>query len=314
MNEEQKNKQEPPKNQLGGRKPASTYKKTLSRKWISPAMFVAAAAIIVTVMWLYQGDDQKTTTTETPKTENAQTGQGGEKPVEETVKPVPGEKAAWPVVSVADVVVKRGYFDTAANEAEQAAAMVEQNNTFKGNTGIDLARADDQPFDVMAVLSGKVTLVQDQPTNGTVVEIAHGNGLVSVYQSLSGVNVKAGDEVKQSTVIGKAGRNDMQKDLGVHLHFALLQNNEHVNPSSLLPAIAPKLQAVASQAEVGGTTEQAAPDAATSEAPVTDVSGADAASTKEAAPDADAANPADSSKTPDAGAADSADSAQDDAE
>ncbi|SDS97474.1 stage II sporulation protein Q [Paenibacillaceae bacterium GAS479] len=300
MNEEQKNKQEPPKNQLGGRKPASTYKKTLSRKWISPAMFVAAAAIIVTVMWLYQGDDKKTSTIETP--ESVQTGQGGEKAVEETVKPVPGEKASWPVANVADVVVKRGYFDTAANEAEQAAAMVEQNNTFKGNTGIDLARADDQPFDVMAVLSGKVTLVQDQPTNGTVVEIAHGNGLVSVYQSLSGVNVKPGDEVKQSTVIGKAGRNDMQKELGVHLHFALLQNNEHVNPSSLLPANAPKLQAVASGAEVGGATEQAAPDAAASEAPATDA----------AAPDA--ANPADSSKTPHAGAADSADSAQDDAE
>ena len=116
--------------------------------------------------------------------------------------------------------------------------MVEQGNTFQGNTGLDLGRADGQPFDVLAVLSGKVTRVQDQPTNGTVVEITHGDGLVSVYQSLDSVAVKQGDEVKQGTVIAKAGRNDLQKDLGVHLHFALLKNEENVNPNSLLPATA----------------------------------------------------------------------------
>ncbi|PLT48394.1 Stage II sporulation protein related to metaloproteases (SpoIIQ) [Paenibacillus pasadenensis] len=281
MNEQdQKNaKQDPPKNQLGGRKPASTYKKTLSRKWISPAIFVAAAAIIVTVMWLYQGDEQKTSTTETP--ESAQTEQGGQEQIQETVKPVPGETALWPVASVEDVLVKRGYFDRNASAAEQEASLVEQGNTYKGNTGIDLARADDQPFDVQAVLSGKVTLVQDQPTNGTVVEIAHGNGLVSVYQSLSGVTVKPGDEVKQATVIGKAGRNDLQKELGVHLHFALLKNDEHVDPSSLLPAAAPQLQTAAAQPEAGSS---AAPDAAEQ----TDAGAADSAGAADGAQPDDA--------------------------
>ncbi|MGU3471535.1 peptidoglycan DD-metalloendopeptidase family protein [Paenibacillus sp. D51F] len=242
MNEQdQKNqKQEPPKPNLGGRNsaPSSAYKKTLSRKWISPALFVAAAAIIVTVMWLYQGDDKKASTAETPDT--TAVAQGGEQqPEPVTVKPVPGETAKWPVASTADVTVKRGYFDAAATPAEQDAAMVEQGNTFSANTGIDLARSDDQPFDVQAVLSGKVTLVQDQPTNGTVVEITHSGGYVSVYQSLTDVTVKQGDDVKQSTVIGKAGKNELQKDLGVHLHFALLKNNEHVNPNSVLPELAP---------------------------------------------------------------------------
>ena len=209
MNEQdQKNqKQEPPKNNLGGRNaaPSSPYKKTLSRKWISPAVFVAAAAIIVTVMWVYQDNSQKTSTTQTPEqtSTTTQTQEQSQKPSQETVKPVPGESAIWPV-SGSDVTVERGYFDPASSEADQEAAMVEQGNTFQGNTGLDLGRADGQPFDVLAVLSGKVTRVQDQPTNGTVVEITHGDGLVSVYQSLDSVAVKQGDEVKQGTVIAKA--------------------------------------------------------------------------------------------------------------
>ena len=80
MNEQdQKNqKQEPPKNNLGGRNaaPSSPYKKTLSRKWISPAVFVAAAAIIVTVMWVYQDNSQKTSTTQTPEQTSTTTDAG----------------------------------------------------------------------------------------------------------------------------------------------------------------------------------------------------------------------------------------------
>lgn len=310
MNEQdQKNKQEPPKNQLGGKKPASTYKKTLSRKWISPAMFVAAAAIIVTVMWLYQGNDQKTSTTVTPP-DSVQTGQGGDKPIEETVKPVPGETAAWPVANVADVSITRGYFDSAASAAEQEASLVEQNNTFTGNTGIDLARADDQPFDVMAVLSGKVSNVEEHPTNGTVVEIAHGNGLVSVYQSLSSANVKVGDEVKQSTVIGKAGRNDLQKELGVHLHFALLKNNEHVNPIAQLPTDAPKLQVAMNDPQPESSEAPAAGDAAITPNEQESTEQADQATGAEDT----GASDADASPAPDANGGDSGDAAQEDAE
>jgi stage II sporulation protein Q len=55
-----------------------------------------------------------------------------------------------------------------------------------------------------------------------------------VYQSLGEISVKAGDEVKQGALIAKAGRSELEKDLGVHLHFEVRENGTPVNPLALL--------------------------------------------------------------------------------
>lgn len=251
MNEENQNKskqktEESPKNVLGevsAAKSSNGVKRLLSRKWVSPAVFMAAAAIIVTLMWIYQGSDDSKETTATENTEQTDaTIKGGEgeaeqqpddKALEASRK---DEKMAWPVVNHEALKVELPFYDKDASSEEKAAAVVQTGDTFSAHTGIDFVDPTNQPFDVLAALSGKVSLVQKHPTNGSIVEINHGDGLVTVYQSLSEVQVAEGDEVKQGTVIAKAGRNDLERDLGVHLHFGIQDNGHAINPTTAIAA------------------------------------------------------------------------------
>ncbi|GGF91714.1 M23 family metallopeptidase [Paenibacillus abyssi] len=245
MNEDNKSKQkheESPKSVPGGRADvkASSWKRLLSKKWVSPAVFMAAAAIIVTLMWVYQGTQQQETATET--SELTEVIEGDEiavtDPDEETLEVITGdEQMQWPVLNRSELEVVMPFYDAQASSEERQAAMVQSGNTFTPHMGIDLVRADDQPFDVIAALSGKVSHVEQHPTNGYVVEITHENDLVTIYQSLSDVLVKTGDEVKQGTLIAKAGRSELEKDLGVHLHFEARHAGKVINPNELLPEL-----------------------------------------------------------------------------
>lgn len=241
MNENQnKPKQESPKNVLGevsAAKSSNGFKRLLSRKWVTPAAFMVAAAIIVALMWIYQGSDdtKETSATTTEQTETA-VGNDVAKPDDQALEAGrKGEKLQWPVANkdVLDEVLP--FFDANATADQKANAVVQTNdNTFVPHTGVDFADPSDQPFDVMAALSGKVTRVEKHPTNGNVVEISHGNGLVTVYQSLSDIQVAVGDDVKQGTKIAVAGRNDLERDLGVHLHFSVKEDGKSVNPASIV--------------------------------------------------------------------------------
>ncbi|MBD2845867.1 M23 family metallopeptidase [Paenibacillus sp. IB182496] len=245
MNDQNKpnaKREEAPQTNPGGRAAAhsSSWKKLLSKKWVTPAAFMAAAAIIVTIMWVYQGSQpQQETATETSETEETR----GETDVavneqdqDLPVTAIAGENAfQWPVLNKADVEVIVPFYEAGATGEERQAAMIQSGNTFKPHMGMDLAKADNTTFDVLSVLGGKVSHVEQHPLNGYVVEIAHADGLVTVYQSLTDVTVKTGDEVAQGTVIAKAGRSELEKDLGVHLHLEVRQDGEAVNPAAVLP-------------------------------------------------------------------------------
>ena len=128
------------------------------------------------------------------------------------------------------------FFEVEASNEQKQAAIVEQGDTFTPSMGIALQRQDDhdQTFDVLAAMSGTVTRVENIPSVGNLVEITHDKGLVTVYYSLSGTTVAKGDEVLQGDVIAKAGRNEIEKNLGVHLHFEVLSNGEQVNPETFI--------------------------------------------------------------------------------
>jgi len=102
--------------------------------------------------------------------------------------------------------------------------------------GIDYARADNQSFDVLAAMSGTVSAVEKNPVIGNLVEITHANGLVTVYQSLSDIKVAKDQQVKKGDAIAKAGRNELEKEYGVHLHFEVRegQSGAAVSPEQYL--------------------------------------------------------------------------------
>ncbi|MEF2244047.1 M23 family metallopeptidase [Paenibacillus sp. IITD108] len=248
MNDQNKNKtsqrpEETPKKAVGAAsavKSSSGWKRLFAKRWVSPAIFMAAAAIIVTLMWIYQGTDpsEKTSLPSNPagvsqEGEPSKTVEGNTDPDPEDIA-VGGEMMEWPVANIMALQVDTPFYDTNATAAEKEAALIQVDTTFMPHMGIDLVDPNGQSFDVMAAMSGKVTHVQKHPTNGSIIEISHGNGLVTVYQSLDNVQVELGTEVKQGTVIAKAGRNELEKDLGVHLHFEARLNGENINPSQYI--------------------------------------------------------------------------------
>ncbi|MDO7906531.1 M23 family metallopeptidase [Paenibacillus sp. JX-17] len=220
---------------------ASAWKKMMSKRWVYPAAYIAVAAIILTVVWVYQGSSPKTANVApAPAKEavpaSAQSSAAQEEAQAQDSKEVvaKSENLAWPVAADAETQVVKKFYEENGTEAEHQAALVQHDDTFTPNTGVDLSRADNQSFEVKAALSGKVTRLEQHPLLGNMVEITHNDGLVTVYQSLGEVSVKEGGEVKQGDVIGTAGTNELEKDLKTHLHFEVLEDGQPVNPEGFL--------------------------------------------------------------------------------
>lgn len=130
------------------------------------------------------------------------------------------------------VTVGKSYYDYKADAATQEKSIIYHDNTYLQNSGTDFI--GENVFDVVSVLDGSVTDVKEDDTLGKIVEIKHDNGYVSIYQSLSEVSVKKGDMVTQGQVIGKSGTNELDKDMGNHLHFELYVNGQVVDPTLYL--------------------------------------------------------------------------------
>ena len=130
------------------------------------------------------------------------------------------------------VSIGKNYYDYKADAETQEKSIVYHDNTYMQNSGTDFV--GEKVFDVVAVLDGSITDVKEDETLGKVVEIKHESGYVSIYQSLSEVSVKKGDVVTQGQVIGKSGTNELDKDMGNHLHFELYVNGQVVDPTLYL--------------------------------------------------------------------------------
>ena len=82
---------------------------------------------------------------------------------------------------------------------------------------------------VHAADAGTVRAVGWHPWGGgNRVEIDHGNGLITTYNHLEGISVKAGDTVAVSQVVAAVGTTG--SSTGCHLHFETILNGEHVDP------------------------------------------------------------------------------------
>ena len=127
-----------------------------------------------------------------------------------------------------DIIIARHFYDYKGTEEEQKNSLIYYENTYIPNSGVDYQGKE--TFDVVSILDGKVTKVQENNLLGKIIEVTHENNLISVYQSLSETLVQEGDNVLQGQVIGKSGESNISTDLGNHLHFELIHNSKNVNP------------------------------------------------------------------------------------
>ena len=87
---------------------------------------------------------------------------------------------------------------------------------------------------VLAAASGKVVTAESHPAYGKMVEIDHGNGLISRYAHASRLDVKEGDLVVRGQKIAEIGSTG--RSTGPHLHFEVRLNGVPQNPARFLRA------------------------------------------------------------------------------
>jgi Peptidase family M23/Putative peptidoglycan binding domain len=93
--------------------------------------------------------------------------------------------------------------------------------------GIDLPAPTGTP--VGAAAPGRVIFAAYDPSGyGTLVEVAHGDGVVSMYAHLSTLSVRVGQSVVTRTRVGRVGSSG--ESSGPHLHFEARVRGAAVDP------------------------------------------------------------------------------------
>lgn len=87
---------------------------------------------------------------------------------------------------------------------------------------------------IFAAAQGVVSFVGQRSGYGNVVEIDHGNGLVTRYAHMSGFTTVVGKQVQPGEQIGKIGSTG--RSTGPHLHFEVRVGDRAINPRPFLEA------------------------------------------------------------------------------
>ncbi|MDB5797420.1 MAG: family metallopeptidase [Paucimonas sp.] len=100
------------------------------------------------------------------------------------------------------------------------------------HTGIDFPGPTGTP--VVAAAGGVVVAAEYHPQYGNMLELDHGNDVVTRYAHASRLHVKLGDIVKRGQRVADIGSTG--RSTGAHLHFEVLVKNVHQDPHKFLSA------------------------------------------------------------------------------
>ena len=110
----------------------------------------------------------------------------------------------------------------------------ERQDPFTGHQafhkGIDFASA--QGSDVIAVAAGVVTFAGEKVGYGNLVEVNHGNGLITRYGHNSGLAVGVGRTVARGDTLAYVGSTG--RSTGPHVHFEVLKNGRQIDPLTFI--------------------------------------------------------------------------------
>ncbi|MGE6106903.1 M23 family metallopeptidase [Aeromonas sobria] len=106
------------------------------------------------------------------------------------------------------------------------------NGRAKMHKGVDFRGKPGTP--ILATGKGIVSWAGRHPEFGNMVEVNHGNGLVTRYAHNAKLLVEVGTLVDQGQKIALMGRTG--RATGVHLHYEVLKDGRQVNPSRFLNA------------------------------------------------------------------------------
>ncbi|WP_066296872.1 M23 family metallopeptidase [Bacillus sp. FJAT-29937] len=242
----------------------SSFKRFFKKRWAFPAIYIAAAAIILTgVLWYQNANNNSANPDSVDNTATDVPGKKFNEPAIEVNRSM--ENIMMPVKDVDASVIQRPFYDADAKAEEQEAALVLYQNQYHQNTGINIGMKDGETFDVVASLSGTVTKIEEDVLLGNVIEIEHDKGIVTQYQAVKEISVEVGSQVKQGQVIAKAGESMFDAEAGVHVHFEIRKDNVALNPHDYFQKPLSTLQELSAEDETKASDDQDAVDEKASE-------------------------------------------------
>lgn len=129
-----------------------------------------------------------------------------------------------------DVKVGRYFYDFEDEAKNQENSIIFYENTYMQNSGVDYI--SENVFEVQSVLDGKVLSVDNDDVLGNIVKIEHDKELVTVYQGIDKITLKAGDTVKQGQVIGASGTSQINSNYTTSLHFEVYYKGTLMDPEN----------------------------------------------------------------------------------
>lgn len=148
--------------------------------------------------------------------------------VEETMSQPEQTNNVTEIITPVDGTVGKDYTEDTLVYSET----LEQWRTHKG---VDIMAAENSQ--VVAVLSGTVQEVYDDPLWGKVIILDHGNDFLTKYTNLSSEElIEEGISVDQGEVIGRIGDTaSIEMMMEPHIHFEIIEEGISINPKNYLP-------------------------------------------------------------------------------
>lgn len=122
---------------------------------------------------------------------------------------------------------------------------------WRTHNGVDFEAEAGQK--VKALADGTVLAIREDPLWGPVMELEHGDKLISRYCGIKPYDVKVGDTVTAGQIIGTISDVPLEIVGPAHLHLELIANGNYVDPLTLIQG----------EAVVRTTTESASTTTAT---------------------------------------------------
>jgi len=94
------------------------------------------------------------------------------------------------------------------------------------HNGIDVAGKEGAK--IIATAEGIVTWAEERSGYGNLIEIEHGNGLITRYGHCQSIAVKVGQQIKQGDSLGTIGSTG--RSTGPHIHYEVIKNGVKINP------------------------------------------------------------------------------------
>lgn len=120
------------------------------------------------------------------------------------------------------------YYNQNDNEENKKKSIIYYADTYMPNSGIDYI--NNEKFDILSILDGEVIEIKEEELLGKTITIRHNNDLISVYQGLGEILVDKDEKIAIGQIIGKSGTNELNKNVGNHLHFELIYKGQTVDP------------------------------------------------------------------------------------